>query len=375
MDVALDRDALYYPYIHVRDVNWLKAALLSFPQVRRVVPRGFELNDLEEVRPFLVSKGARGEPLLSFEPADLYSAYEAQERLLGRLKAADPDKLAAFSRARTEVEFPQNPNSFQMHQGKLFPLLDFLRKNDLAWPARDIVTDQPQDWMALHPRLGEVVMSLISMAIAAEKGLDIVTSSGRVHRALAHMDEEALLSSLFGNSPGIQRVPPDPAGMVDDLCQVVMLTTFDLSRLTAEQVGELQKDGKDLRRFKTELLKLSSSIPDVADPGERDKRMAQAAREVVDQWEKYRRSLPRFALEALQSAAAWKPPELLTSALAGATSTVALASGTGLLVGLGVFAGMSVWRGYKEKTSSPYQYLTRIEQAGAALAPRPVASA
>jgi len=29
METALDRDALYYPYIHIRDVNWLKATLLS----------------------------------------------------------------------------------------------------------------------------------------------------------------------------------------------------------------------------------------------------------------------------------------------------------------------------------------------------------
>ncbi len=28
--VALDRGALYYPFIHIIDVNWLKATLLCF---------------------------------------------------------------------------------------------------------------------------------------------------------------------------------------------------------------------------------------------------------------------------------------------------------------------------------------------------------
>ena len=40
-----DRDALYYPVIHVRNLDWLKATLLRFPQVRRVVPPDFQLND------------------------------------------------------------------------------------------------------------------------------------------------------------------------------------------------------------------------------------------------------------------------------------------------------------------------------------------
>ena len=39
--VALDRDALYYPFIHITDVNWLKATLLCFPRVRRMVPQSY----------------------------------------------------------------------------------------------------------------------------------------------------------------------------------------------------------------------------------------------------------------------------------------------------------------------------------------------
>lgn len=375
MDIALDRDALYYPYIHVRDVNWLKATLLSFPQVRRIVPPDFELNDLDEVKPFRVVKGARGEALLGDEPAYLYSAYQAQERLLGKLQNAAPEQLERFTLARTQTEFAENPNGFQMHAGKMQPLLEFLRAKHLAWPARQISANHPGEWFALHPQLGEVVMSLIAMVIAGEKQLDIVTSSGRVHRALAHMDEASLVGALFGGNTAPHPAPLQASDMVDELCQVVMLTAFDLSKLSAQDIAELQKDGKDLRKFKTEILKLAASIPDIADPVERQKRLAQAASEVGTQWEHYRRSLPRFALDALLSASAWKPPELLASALAGATSTVMLASGTGLLIGLGVYAGVGVWRGYKEKTSSPYQYLTRIQQAGASIAPRPVATA
>jgi hypothetical protein len=97
-----------------------------------------------------------------------------------------------------------------------------------------------------------------------------------------------------------------------------------------------------------------------------------AAKVVLSQWDKHKCSLPRFALEAMLSAAAWKPPELPTVLLAGSTSTLLLASGAGVVIALGVYAGFSVWRGYKEKASSPYQFLSQIQRAGASVAPRPV---
>jgi hypothetical protein len=160
--------------------------------------------------------------------------------------------------------------------------------------------------------------------------------------------------------------------MVDELCQVVMLTSFDLSKLTAQNIADLQKDGSDLRRFKNELLKITAAIPDIADPHDRERRLQSAAGRVVDEWEKYKKSLPRFALQALADPAGWKPPEALASALAGTASGTLLTAGAGIVVGLAVLAGVGAWRGYREKVSSPYQFLTRIQQAGASLAAQPV---
>lgn len=47
---VLDRDVLIYPRIHVRDVNWLKATLLSFPAGPRMEPEFFDLKDSEEIQ-------------------------------------------------------------------------------------------------------------------------------------------------------------------------------------------------------------------------------------------------------------------------------------------------------------------------------------
>ena len=41
MSDTLERPALYYPYIHVRGENWLKATLLDVPVLKRIVPETY----------------------------------------------------------------------------------------------------------------------------------------------------------------------------------------------------------------------------------------------------------------------------------------------------------------------------------------------
>jgi len=58
--VPVDRYALYYPYIHLRDPNWSKATLLWFGQIRRIAPAGFVFNDLPEIEALANAKGPDG---------------------------------------------------------------------------------------------------------------------------------------------------------------------------------------------------------------------------------------------------------------------------------------------------------------------------
>jgi hypothetical protein len=52
---------------------------------------------------------------------------------------------------------------------------------------------------------------------------------------------------------------------------------------------------------------------------------------------------------------------------AGVVSTSLLGAAVGLAVTLVVYSGVNVWRAYKEKTKNPYQFLSRVEKAGAIL--------
>ena len=66
-----DADALNYPYIRVREVEWLKRTLLIFPHVVRMVPENDPPEDSPEIKEFCRLTGRRG-PLL--RPVDIYSA-------------------------------------------------------------------------------------------------------------------------------------------------------------------------------------------------------------------------------------------------------------------------------------------------------------
>jgi hypothetical protein len=83
----MNQRALYYPYIHIHDVNWLKATLLLFFEVRRMLPGNFTPDDSEEVRAF----AERSPSLLS--GADLWTrrANAAQKALARRLSADAQD--------------------------------------------------------------------------------------------------------------------------------------------------------------------------------------------------------------------------------------------------------------------------------------------
>jgi hypothetical protein len=121
--------ALYYPYIHIRDVNWLKGTLLLFPQVRRMIPYGnFTPDDSPEIRAFATSIGR--EPLL--KPANLRHPRVVNAQLALATKLQDDAKDRGFrrryDRKAAAPEIVKDPLGFQIHARKLEPtLVDALR--------------------------------------------------------------------------------------------------------------------------------------------------------------------------------------------------------------------------------------------------------
>ncbi|MGC2194514.1 MAG: hypothetical protein WA628_07550 [Terriglobales bacterium] len=369
--VALDRDALYYPYVHIKDVNWLKATLLCFPNVRRMVPLNYQPNDSEEIKEFCQIAGPRGEALLTNVNLFSEAATEAEQYLLTELVQNDGFIRSKYSRRKTSEEIGPATGQFRLHDEKIVPeLYSYLMEggpNDsLAWWAEH-PDDRPDrhgrgHWLALHPTLGSAILAIKAIAIAEDLGLDIVTDSSSVHHAVVSKRKKDIFNELIGEPTPNQ--PPTIDDTVDDLAEVVLSTNFDVSKLSAKQIAELLADGKDLRRFKEALMPVAATIPAIRDSMEREKRLQAAAADVIAEWERYKKSLPPFALDAIVGAGEVKWPELATTLLQGGVAW-RIAGGVGLGIAVVSYAGFKVWRGYKEKKSSPYSYLSRIASAQA----------
>jgi hypothetical protein len=377
MSAILDRDALYYPYIHIRDVNWLKGTLLCFPQVRRMVPPDFHLNDSLEVQEFRKLTGHKGKPLIAEEDTDQQAVEESQHRLLTILRENEEYVCQHYSHNAAINQYPKEHDSFQIHEGKIIgETVEYLKSRNLAWPAR-AVQGGYAPWYALHPKLGEAVMSLIAINIAVSKGLDIVTGSGQVHHALASLDKKEVFQNLIRRtSPGEpMEGSKKVAEMADELALMVMTTQFDLTRLTPVQIADMIKEGNDLRRFKTALVPIAETIPDILDPIEREKKLKEKSEDVISEWNKYKKSLPKFALDALVDVSNIKVPEVVSSIMLGATTAFTLATGVGLAVAFVTYSGYRAIRKYRENMNQPYRFLTKLEKAGMSLATRPVSAA
>src|SRR5438067_1526505 len=146
-EVTLDRDALYYPYIHVFDANWLKATLLCFPHVHRMVPFSFEIDDSDEIRTFRQTKGPRGEPLLINE-AMSDSVNIAQSELLVKLEANHDYIYERYSFARAASEFGDMSLLFTIYREKMVSdLLTYLIEKQFG----ALYPSQYGDWIYVHP--------------------------------------------------------------------------------------------------------------------------------------------------------------------------------------------------------------------------------
>ncbi len=389
-----ERDALYYPYIHVRDINWLKGTLLCFPHVFRMVPSGFSVNDTKEARPFSRTKGRQKRPLLDEARLESGAVWQAQDKFRKRLEIdyenAGTQLHEKFSLVRARREYADGENAFQIHRGKFSSdLLDFLKFSSLAWEPS--IPNRKYHWVAVHPILGEAFMSTMAAAVAKNDGLDIVTSSGPVHAALALKNEDAIYDRLVRGRQLFAK--PKESEVSNHLLELVIQTRFDASQLTAKDIASMSKDREGLFTLKEEIGNMAAKIPAMENRARRDKYLSEAADEVIERWQESKRGMSKFARrffgnglganagDFLKTLAKSVAGGSVTGAVAGpaasATASTAFVGGLTLPVFLGAGAGLAVGvlihgvstaaKLYEEEAKSSYRYLSRIEKGGATL--------
>ena len=355
------RHALYYPYIHIRDENWLKGTILSFQQVRRMVPHSFTVKDQAISHAYSKLEGPAGKLLESLE-VEGPEILATQEWLRGKMEARIDDlKALRYTEDDAPAELEGGPEAFEMHAGKFLDhkLLEFLLSQGLGWYSREPSEPDSSNWITMHPKVGAAMMSVLALTVARVKGLSVVTPSRQAHHELLAGREEEVFEKLL-------EVPLPPASgqqanvTVEELSQVVITMGFDLTRLTPQQICELLKEGKDLRKFRAAVAGFAGRIPPGLDGAEREKRLRKEAQAVLDEWHDYTKKLPAFAKESLVDAALDKVPDQMIELglSAGIATAATLAALPALAIGIVVAAGIKMFR----RPDTPLRFLTRVDK-------------
>lgn len=391
-----DRGALYYPYIHIRDMNWLKGTLLCFPHVYRMVPGRYKIKDEPVARRFKKLRGPHDRPLLNEAWIEKGPAFAAEGQLLRRLKADYPKsgvKLhEKFSLVQARYDCEGREDDFQVYRNKInWRLLEFLEAKGLAWAPRK--PDRAHEWVAMHPVMGQAFMSTIAAAIAKHDGLDVVTDSGPVHAALAHRDEEAIYKQLILGDELYKA--PKKSAVVNEIIELVVMTRFKLDRVSPEDIARMSRDREGLYALRKELKEMAGRIPSMTNRKRRDEYLQDAANDIIAEWRKDKKNMSKFAREFFGAGMGGNAAKFLekvapsvlsggalgtaggavasggtaaaATVIGGLTVPALIGAGAGLAVGVIIHGVSTAIKVKKQSAKSPYRFLSKIEKAGAVL--------
>jgi hypothetical protein len=343
--------ALYYPYIHIRSEQWLKATLLTAPTVKRIVPENYTPEDEPNIVRYTTIAGPHGK-LLQAVPSFTPAAHEAQLRLLEKLQ-----EHAALIDAKYDHIHAPRGDEYWIHEAKFIgELLNHLKAHHLAWSSYHSHAYGHRTWYALHPVLGKAIMTTLGLSIAREQRYDIVTAEGAFHEALLATNAHDVFDELLRDGPN-DTEQTRPQARQDLAQRVVFLTGINYEALRPESIPELQASTQ-FQSFQRILRAGASTIDVNVDADVYSAQVEEEANHIISAWHDIKRTLGKGVREALFDGALTLGTEVL-KALSNPPGKTNLYIAGGLLVYRLTTKGLQL---AKDK-NSPYQYLSQVVAA------------
>lgn len=339
--------ALYYPYTHVRDESWLKAAALYLPKLALLAPRDYpfrysstaralrdELDFLVEVDPARRAYAVSREflELLNRDAAALVTRYAWRDFPEELYEIVGPDGDRCFTHGRI---WHGNENVEWVHLGKVSPdLVDGLIETRLGVPNANRM------WIALHPRLGAVYLSALADQVARANGMPVVTDHDSSYGTLNGWSLDTLAEVLLGDV-GEMTEPDRAEGEIASLYAAIAIRAVvpaGIEALPVQKIVEIRhKLAPEFDAFCAHLDSLTEQFTEltrIEDPG-----VLRARLEIMAERDLFRsaadldRGLRGLKLQPARAVLAMKSLELPVAAAAAL-------SGIGLPIGAGQ-AGMA----------------------------------
>lgn len=384
----MQRIGLYYPYIHFRDDNWLKAAALYWPQIARIVPTGYEKRDTATTRELADGLGF----VLDVPPNGPATAVagvfrEVLRREAERLRETygvyedDLRALLGHARDRGRPETWCEPTARELkplagvYWDEVDPgLREELVGAGLAVHAERVRVGTAQDrngpWLAMHPRLAWAYKCALTERCARSNGLEPVTDGVDTHAMAGHWNADRIIEVLLeGGDPPAPAENADPAARVG-LMAVSLVLPADLAGVPAERVVALRRRHADefdaFRDAVSEAVReVVMALPQETDPVVLDAYLRQVvARRFERPLADLRTAMRGLSLNTVMTAVGTRVelPAAVTALGGGVLAgQPALAGAGGLAFGL-LGVARSLHRGRRGLAeSTPAAYLLRVE--------------
>ncbi|WP_369392790.1 DUF6236 family protein [Streptomyces sp. CG1] len=225
----MQRIGLYYPYVHFRNEQWIKAAALYWPGLARVVPPGFPVTDPDLVKAlrdeldFVTDVDPR-EAAAAVAPAFLKAVEDHGAELRRRfLATADtrpfnayqgdqPESLMGERIVNAEPTSPDDVRTLPRDErplASLYPhevdlqLADALWGAGLAVPAMRsrIARFAGVTWLAMDPVLAWIYKCVLTEELARRTRYEPITDQVAAHSATDGWDSDRIAAAMLGEAP------------------------------------------------------------------------------------------------------------------------------------------------------------------------------
>ncbi|MFE4869860.1 DUF6236 family protein [Streptomyces sp. NPDC056682] len=276
--------ALYYPWMHFQDDNWLKLALLTWGRIVRMRPGSVEDRDRELVRQLRAETDFIVEAAPS--PAVLTTVAEKFTEIID----ADPDRIVERYGLRYSFreEIDPSPHDLrystdwlgyeppvpqgtwdmvrsvymlQMHTGgndsKMASVLgEKLVGMGLAEPSGG-------PWVRMHPKLGSIYLAVLTDVMARSEMLSPATDDLRMHKAVGALDQ--LTNLLLDDHARVPAVEHAESAYM----HVALRTVIEPEKLAEVPVAKLirfrEAHGDELAAFHEHVASLTTELQAIAE--------------------------------------------------------------------------------------------------------------
>ena len=259
----MQQPGLYFPFVHIRDDEWLKAAALYWPSVRRLVPAGYSTHDSPTAQTFLQAQVLMDEDpweLLSTLEWDLARALQVNAALLVRDYSLDRARADWKGHSWAESAGPnwEVPALGWIHGTKFPPdILTNLSEAGLAVRGRHGLDwrdpGSPEQWIGLHPALAGAYMAALAGRLSEQAHFEPLTDQADLRAATPNSDVGAALQMLVGRKRSEDGTSAYESAGVDHYVVLALqhVRPAHLGSIPAEKIVELREDlAEELGRFR-----------------------------------------------------------------------------------------------------------------------------